>query len=98
MVVIATNHGLQRVEQGDTRLALKNWQVHVARALTEDAKFEGANVIARISGCSLNVARNLMKNLPGTLPLSLYKHQAQRLILELGKAQVVGYLLPINPG
>jgi Trk K+ transport system NAD-binding subunit len=93
MVVIATSHGLQRVEQGDTRLALKKWQVHVARALTEDAKFEGANVIARISGCSLSVARNLMKNLPETLPVQLYKHQAQRLVLELGKAQVVGYLL-----
>ncbi|MUG97317.1 potassium transporter TrkA [Scytonema sp. UIC 10036] len=96
MVVIATSHGLQRVEQGDTRLALKNWQVHIARALTEDAKFEGANVIARISGCNLNVARNLMKNLPETLPVPLYKHQAQRLILELGKAQVVGSLLPVK--
>ncbi|KAF3890977.1 potassium transporter TrkA [Tolypothrix bouteillei VB521301] len=96
MIVLATSHGLQRVEQGDTRLALKNWQVHIARALTEDAKFEGANVIARISGCSLNVARNLMKNLPGTLPFPLYKHQAQRLVLELGKAQVVGSLRPIK--
>ncbi|GAA6615617.1 NAD-binding protein [Scytonema sp. NUACC26] len=96
MVVIATSHGLQRVEQGDTRLTLKNWQVHIARALTEDAKFEGANIIARISGCNLNVARNLMKNLPETLPLPLYKHQAQRLILELGKAQVVGSLLSVQ--
>ncbi|MEC4880542.1 MAG: NAD-binding protein [Scytonema sp. PMC 1070.18] len=96
MVVLATSQGLQRVEQGDLRLALKNWQVHITRAFTEEAQFEGANVIVRISGCSLHTARHLMNNLPGTLPLPLYKHQAQRLMIDLRKAQVFGSLVEMK--
>jgi hypothetical protein len=75
----------------------KGWWVQVEKALTNDAVFEGANAIARISGCNLNVARDLMKNLPGTLRSPLYKHQAQRLVRELSKAQVVARLVPIVP-
>nr|WP_233154254.1 NAD-binding protein [Scytonema sp. HK-05] len=89
MVVLATSDGLQRIEQGGSSITPKSWQVQVARALTEEAKFEGANVLARIAGCSLNTARNLMKNLPATLHSPLYKHQAQRLVMELRKAQVI---------
>ncbi|MGH7999496.1 MAG: potassium channel family protein [Brasilonema sp.] len=96
MVVLATSDGLQRIEQGVSSATSKSWQVHIARALTKEAQFEGANVIVRISGCSLNTARTLMKNLPGTLHFSLYKHQAQRLIIELAKAQVIASLLPTN--
>jgi Trk K+ transport system NAD-binding subunit len=96
MVVLATSDGLQRIEQGASRTASKNWQVHIAKALTEEAQFEGANVIVRISGCNLNTARNLMRNLPKTLHFPLYKHQAQRLVIELSKAQVIASLLPTN--
>ena len=96
MIVLATSDGLQRIEQGATITTSKTWQVHITRALTEEAQFEGANVLVRISGCSLNTARKLMKNLPGTLHLPLYKHQAQRLIIELSKAQVIAHLLPTN--
>jgi voltage-gated potassium channel Kch len=96
MVVLATSDGLQRIEQGATLTTSKTWQVHITRALTEEAQFEGANVLVRISGCSLNTARTVMKNLPETLHLPLYKHQAQRLIIELSKAQVIAHLLPTN--
>ncbi|KAB8331023.1 potassium transporter TrkA [Scytonema tolypothrichoides VB-61278] len=96
MVVLAISDGLQRIEQGTTITTSKNWQVHITRALTQEAQFEGANVIVRVSGCSLNTARTVMKNLPQTLHLPLYKHQAQRLIIELSKAQVIAHLLPTN--
>lgn len=96
MVVLATSDGLQRIEQGVTLTTSKTWQVHITRALTEEAQFEGANVLVRISGCSLNTARTVMKNLPETLHLPLYKHQAQRLIIELSKAQVIAQLVPTN--
>ncbi|HEY9604242.1 MAG TPA: hypothetical protein V6C85_21685, partial [Allocoleopsis sp.] len=86
-----------RIEQGIHSITPKSWRIQVEKALTNDAVFEGANAIARISGCHLNVARDLMKNLPGTLRSLLYKHQAQRLIGELSKAQVVARLVPIVP-
>jgi hypothetical protein len=95
MVVLATSNGLRRIEQGIGSITPKTWRIQVEKALTDDAIFEGANAIARISGCSLNMARDLMKNLPGTLRSPLYKHQAQRLVRELGKAQVVARLVPI---
>ncbi|WP_348982778.1 potassium channel family protein [Brasilonema octagenarum] len=93
MVVLATSDGLQRIEQGSAIATSKTWQVHITKALTEEAQFEGANVLVRISGCSLNTARTVMKNLPETLHVPLYKHQAQRLIIELAKAQVTAHLL-----
>ncbi len=88
MVVLATSHGLQRIEEGKLILSAKRWQVVVEKAFTQEAIFEGANAIARISGCDLSMARGLMHNLPGTLPVSLYKHQAQRLVRSLKQAQV----------
>ncbi|MBP5974062.1 NAD-binding protein [Brasilonema sp. CT11] len=95
MVVLATSDGLQRIEQG-AAIASKTWLVHITKALTEEAEFEGANVIVRVSGCNLNTARTVMKKLPETLHVPLYKHQAQRLIIELAKAQVIAHLLRTN--
>ncbi|BAZ25316.1 TrkA-N domain protein [Kalymmatonema gypsitolerans NIES-4073] len=96
MVVLATTNGLRRIEHGTNNSMLKSWQVHVERALTAEAVFEGANAITRISGCSLTMARNFMNNLPGTLHSPLYKHQAQRLIRELSKSQVIARLVPMT--
>ncbi len=97
MVVLATINGLQRIEQGINNITLKCWQVQVERALTEEAVFEGVRAIDRIVGCGLNTASELMRNLPGTLRSPLYKHQAQRLVRELGKAQVIARLVAIAP-
>lgn len=95
MVVLATSNGLRRIEYGISSITPKSWRVQVEKALTAEAVFEGANAIARISGCSLSIARNLMKNLPGTLPSPLYQHQAQRLVRELNKAQVKAHIVLI---
>ncbi|EAW34176.1 NAD-binding protein [Lyngbya sp. PCC 8106] len=92
MVVLATTEGLRAVEQG-INIAPKTTKVHLKKARTSDAAFEGANVIVRISGCQLSLARNLMNHLPATLPIPLYKHQAHRLVQELRKSQVFAHIL-----
>jgi hypothetical protein len=92
MVVLATTEGLQAIEQGIC-IAAKTTKVHIEDARTPDAAFEGANLIVRISGCQLSLARNLMNNLPATLPIPLYQHQAHRLVQELRKSQVCAYIL-----
>ncbi len=93
LVVLATIEGLRRIEQGRLNLELKCWRIRIEKALTPDAIFEGANALARISGCSLTLARTTMENLPQTLPTLLYKHQAQYLVRELKKTLVMAHLL-----
>ncbi|OCR02843.1 potassium transporter TrkA [Oscillatoriales cyanobacterium USR001] len=94
LVVLATIEGLQRIEVGNKHPKL--WLVKVESSMSTQANFEGANTISRISGCPLNVARELMNNLPGVLNFPLYKHQGQRLIRSLGKLQVIAALIPIS--
>ncbi|WP_013320941.1 potassium channel family protein [Gloeothece verrucosa] len=96
MVVLATIEGLKRIEQGKLRISPKCWRVKIEKALTSDAVFEGANVITRISGCSLNMARELMNNLPSILSTPLYKPQAMRLVRNLQKIQVIASLVSTN--
>lgn len=88
LVVLATIDALQRVERGATSMYPKQTLVRIDKVLTSDALFDGANTIARISGCHLSLARNLMNNLPQTLPFPLYHYQAQRLVRELRKILV----------
>jgi Trk K+ transport system NAD-binding subunit len=91
LVVLATLSGLQRVERGLSKTTY--WQVKVEKAVSEEAVFEGAGAIARISGCGISAARELMSHLPTTLPTLLYRHQAQRLVRELNKLQVLASLV-----
>ncbi|MGQ4646576.1 NAD-binding protein [Lyngbya aestuarii] len=95
LIVLGTIDGLRRLEFGKLGIAPKTWRVQVEKALTQEALFEGANMIARISGCDLSAAKELMNNLPGRLQSPLYKHQGQRLVWELTKAQVTASLVPI---
>ena len=92
LVVLATIDGLRRIEQGKLNLAAKHWQIRIEAALTTDAIFEGANAIIKVTGCNLTLARKTMNNLPQTLPLALYQHQAQRLVRELKKVLVISHL------
>ncbi|MGD1910944.1 MAG: NAD-binding protein [Rivularia sp. (in: cyanobacteria)] len=92
LVVLATIDGLKRMEEGKIGIYPKYWQIVVESAITEEARFEGANQIANISNYPLDKARYLIRNLPQTLPVPLYKLQAQRLIRILEKAQVMASL------
>ncbi|MGG6267246.1 NAD-binding protein [Leptolyngbya sp. AN03gr2] len=91
LVVIATMVGLRHVEQG--RMAAKTWRVRVMKALTQEAQFDGTMAIARITGCEIETATQVMKTLPATLPILLYPHQAQRLVLQLRRVQVSAELV-----
>jgi hypothetical protein len=91
LVVLATIEGLRRVEQG--AIASPQSFVRIESALSAEAAFEGASVIARISGCHINTARTLMNQLPGTLQHPLYKHQAHRLVSELSKSRVQAHVV-----
>jgi Trk K+ transport system NAD-binding subunit len=96
LIVLATIDGLRRVEIGQGAIHPKPWCVRVEKATTPDAVFEGANAIARISGCSLAAARDLMNHLPGTLAAPMYRHQAQRLVWELSRRQVEARVVPLQ--
>ena len=94
LVVLATLAGLQRVERGLSNAP--HWQVQVEKAISEDAVFEGATAIARISGCGISATRELMNCLPNVVPTLLHKHQAQRLVRELHKLQVLASLIRVS--
>jgi len=96
LVVLATSRALQRVELGE-RLPPR-YQVQVQKALNKDAIFYGGNVIAQVTGFDLKLCRQLMEQLPNTLPEPIYRHQAQRLVRELAKAQVTSRLIPPSRG
>jgi Trk K+ transport system NAD-binding subunit len=96
LIILATIEGLRRIEQGAVSIVWRRFKVRVEKALFPSSVFEGANAIARISGCDLGTARNLMNNLPATLGLPLYKHQAQRLVRELSKLQAIARIIPIS--
>lgn len=92
LVLLATSDSLQRIERGD--MAPRTWRVAIERILTQEAQFYGGNVVAQITGCSLEVARHLMTQPPGTPSPAVYYPQAHRLVQELAKVQVIGRLIP----
>lgn len=91
LVILATIEGLRKIEVRD--LKPKTWRIRVGRLFNQDLAFEGANIVSRISGCSLSQARDLMNNLPQILITPLYLPQAQRLIRALKKMQILAELI-----
>ncbi|MEA5592831.1 NAD-binding protein [Rivularia sp. UHCC 0363] len=96
LVVLATIDGLKRMEAGRIGIYPKHWQIIIESAMTEEAKFEGANQIHKISNYPLDKARELINHLPQILPVPLYKLQAQHLIRVLQKHQVMARLKKIG--
>ncbi len=92
LVVLSTIDGLQRVETA--RRILPAWFLRIEKSPTPEASFDAANVIARISGCELQLAREAMTRLPARLNFALYRHQGLRLVRELKKLLVASYLEP----
>lgn len=88
LIVLATIEGLQQIEQGN--LLPREWYVHIDRLpLGADRNIleeEARTIVALIAGCRINEAIALMQHSPGTLPLPLYRHQAQRLAKRLRRA------------
>ena len=97
-----------KLEPGDRLIALANvesshrlareeplppdCQVQIDSTFTSIGEFDAARVIARVSGCGMQMATSLMRQLPAVLPVPLYKPQALRLIRELKKVQTQAQL------
>ncbi|MHC5596089.1 MAG: potassium channel family protein [Nostoc sp.] len=92
LVVLANSNSLQWIERGE--MLTRTWQVQVEKVLAQDGIFDGANEISIISGCNIGTARELMHNLPGLLPVPLYKQQALLLVRRLSKLRVTARLKP----
>jgi Trk K+ transport system NAD-binding subunit len=84
LVVLATIGGLQNFEHGVS--AERAFRIRILRAASHDAEFEGARIIARVTGCELGTARTQLNQLPATLNLGLFRQQASRLVRELNTA------------
>ncbi|WP_373501247.1 NAD-binding protein [Desulfococcus sp.] len=96
LFVLATMNGLRRIELG--RILERRYIVHVVKqrhTLMTQANFEGANVIARISGCDLGTAQALMANLPGDLPHPVYYQQGLTIVEKLHRNMIEARLVKI---
>jgi hypothetical protein len=81
LVVLATIGGLQNAEHGIA--PERTHRLRVLKLGTDDAAFEAARIISRITRCNLGMASALLKSLPATVPQVLFEHQARRLAGEL---------------
>jgi len=86
LVVLATTEGLQRVEKGE--LLLAEYELHIDIPLRNQALFDGANILARMTGVTLKECRNFMDNLPAVFPEALYLHQAKLLMTMLKRNMI----------
>jgi hypothetical protein len=97
LVVLATVESLQRLAYG-ARLS-PEYQVYIDRLLISHAEFEAIGTVARISGCEMHIATQVIRRLPDVLPMPLYKPQALRSVRELKKIQTHAHLIvPSSPG
>jgi Trk K+ transport system NAD-binding subunit len=96
LIVLVTIDALRRIEQGRISIKPKSWRLRVETALTPAAMVEGAQAIAKDTGCPVETAQKLMLALPATLPTLLYKHQGQRLVKDLHQIQVKAALVPLK--
>ena len=94
LVVLASRDGLQNVEHGTE--AERTCLVQVQRARAVDSAFEGARVMARVTGCELGLARAVMGDLPATLSVPLYRPQAARLVRELNRISIDSEIVPLR--
>jgi Trk K+ transport system NAD-binding subunit len=93
LIVLATLTSLQKIESGSPEPP--SWHVRVEKALSHSFLFEGASIMAKISGCDLGMARSVMDHLPDTLAWPLYRQQAQRLVYELSKVQISAHAVAV---
>jgi voltage-gated potassium channel Kch len=84
LIVLSSINGLRRIEHGDV-MPPDRWRLEISHSLNTIVLHDCSNLLFRISGCDLERARTLMANLPGTMDLELYDHQAYHLEQELGK-------------
>ncbi|MCI4677233.1 NAD-binding protein [Rhodoblastus acidophilus] len=91
VVVLATVAALRRIERNE--LEPPDCRLLIDSSLSADAAFEAGNVIARIAGCDLAIARQALAHLPSELGAKIYRQQGVRLVRELRKIKVDARLI-----
>jgi Trk K+ transport system NAD-binding subunit len=91
LFVLASVDGLRKVEGGI--VARPAFHVRVEAAPSDEASFDGALAIAKVSGCDVGIAQQTMRKLPATIEKALYAPQADRLVRELAKVRVTATVL-----
>jgi voltage-gated potassium channel Kch len=86
LFVLASFEALGCIERGEP--GTRAFHVHIEEARWEGSALEAAMTIARVSGCEIAVAQKSMTELPTTLPVALYRPQAERLVRKLGHMRV----------
>ena len=94
LFVLATTEGLRRIEKG--QLLPRRRMLRINKTTMPSAKFEGANILARLTGCDLGLARNLMENLPAEYPVPVYLHQGYMIVKTLRKNMIDAELVTIS--
>jgi len=94
LIVLATIEGLKAIELGKPHL--RQWQLEILSAKSKMTIFDGTSAIARISGCSLKIAKEVMDNIPCILPVKMYHHQAVRLKKILHQNQIQSHLVRVR--
>lgn len=94
LIVLATIEGLKAIELGKPHL--RQWQLKILSAQSKMTIFDGTSAIARISGCSLKTAKEVMDNIPCILPVRMYHHQAVRLKKILHQNQIQSHLVRVR--
>jgi Trk K+ transport system NAD-binding subunit len=85
LIVLASLNGLRRIEHGEL-FASRRWRLEARKPLNSAALLDAGATLHRISGYNLDAARAFINQLPGSLELSLYDHQAHRLRQELNRS------------
>jgi Trk K+ transport system NAD-binding subunit len=94
LIALVTVDSLHRLERGE--MLPRRWQVRVDKTVAKTAMFEAARTIARISGCRIDLATEMLQRSPTVLSIPLYEHQAQRLVRELSKAQTIASAIDLS--
>ncbi|XFA73536.1 NAD-binding protein [Thermosynechococcaceae cyanobacterium Okahandja] len=82
LVILATIHGLRRIEQGSLA-PRRSWRLWLDAPRNTDVALDIGNLITKITGLPLPQSRAFIEQLPAALTLELYEQQVYRLAQQL---------------
>jgi Trk K+ transport system NAD-binding subunit len=95
LVVLATVEGLGNIEQGSIRPA--EHHVRVEARPSDPAMLDAALLMARVSGCEVNVAQAALRHAPAVFEVPLYRQQAERLARDLSRSGLDAHVIEPRP-
>ena len=95
LYVLAPIEGIRRIETGN--LLSAQYILHVEKPLREDALFNGANILSRMTGVSIGQCREFMTGLPAPFPEKMHLHQGKLLVSLLKRNMLAAELRADDP-